>query len=52
MENDKICLDKATLFVLCMKTPTLIPSQNKCKNLFDTWYKCILLDNINQIKIK
>ncbi len=46
MENDKNCLDKAKVFVLCMKSPTPIPSQNKCKSLFDTWYKCILNDTI------
>ena len=43
MENDN-CLYKAKLFILCMKSPTLIPSQNKCKYLFDQWYKCIILD--------
>ena len=53
MENDyktNKCLDEARLFVLCMKNPN--PKDNKCKHLFDKWYKCILLDNINQIKIK
>ena len=46
------CLDKGKLFVLCMKNPN--PIDNKCKNLFDKWYKCILLDAnyINKIKIK
>jgi hypothetical protein len=54
MENHTTnkCLDKARLFVLCMKNPN--PIDNKCKNLFDKWYKCILLDAnyINKIKIK
>lgn len=58
MENDKKCLNKAKLFVLCMKSPNLNPIENKCKHLFDKWYKCILLDanyinEINQnIKMK
>ena len=41
------CLDKARLFGLCMKqTPSSpnSPLENKCKNLFDEWYKCILFD--------
>ena len=63
MENNDLyktnkCLDKAKLFVLCMQKPN--PIENKCKHLFDKWYKCILLDvnyineiNINQnIKMK
>lgn len=44
------CSDKAKLFILCMNTPISIISpkplsQNKCKYLFDEWYKCILLDD-------
>lgn len=55
------CSDKANLFILCMNTPNssinLNPkslSQNKCKYLFDKWYKCILLDDkiIGNINIK
>lgn len=41
------CLDKARFFALCMKqTPNSpnSPLENKCKHLFDEWYKCILLD--------
>jgi hypothetical protein len=36
------CLDKARLFVLCMKETPLNPLENKCKNLFDNWSKCII----------
>jgi hypothetical protein len=55
MENNDFyktnkCLDKEQMFVLCMKIPN--PIDNKCKNLFDKWYKCLMLDNTNQIKIK
>lgn len=39
------CLDKARLFVLCMKTIPQTPNDNKCKKIFDNWYKCILIDN-------
>jgi hypothetical protein len=42
------CLDKARLFVLCMKTipqTPNAPNDNKCKKIFDNWYKCILVDN-------
>jgi hypothetical protein len=42
------CLDKARLFVLCMKTipqTPNAPNDNKCKQIFDNWYKCILVDN-------
>jgi hypothetical protein len=42
------CLDKARLFVLCMKTipqTPISPNDNKCKKIFDNWYKCILVDN-------
>jgi hypothetical protein len=55
--NDKIyleewykknnCLDKARVFALCIKQTPKSPNsplENKCKNLFDEWYKCILLD--------
>jgi hypothetical protein len=54
------CSYKARLFVLCMKkshipenmyqnTPSQIlqkPFDNRCKHLFDNWYKCILLDDL------
>lgn len=36
------CLDKARLFALCMKQTPNNPVENKCKNLFDEWYQCIL----------
>ena len=39
------CLDKARLFVLCMKTIPQRPNDNKCKEIFDNWYKCILVDS-------
>jgi hypothetical protein len=50
------CSDKSKLFILCMNTPnqniSLNPlSQNKCKYLFDEWYKCIVLDDL-KINIK
>jgi hypothetical protein len=54
MENDfykSNCSDKADLFILCMKNPIIInPPQNKCKYLFDKWYKCIILDAKYNIK--
>jgi hypothetical protein len=40
------CLDKARLFALCMKQAPQKPVENKCKNLFDTWYHCIQIDNL------
>jgi len=53
------CSYKARLFVLCMKkshipnmSQNINPSQiqkpfdNRCKHLFDNWYKCILLDDL------
>ena len=46
------CLDKARLFVLCMKTIPQTPNDNKCKKLFDNWYKCILVDNHCKKNIK
>lgn len=36
------CLEKARLFVLCMKETSLNPTENKCKKLFDEWSKCII----------
>lgn len=38
------CLEKARLFVLCMKeTPLMTNSpENKCKKIFDKWSKCII----------
>lgn len=36
------CLDKARLFVLCMKEIPLNSPENKCKKLFDKWSKCII----------
>jgi hypothetical protein len=36
------CLEKARLFVLCMKETPLNPAENKCKKLFDKWSKCII----------
>jgi hypothetical protein len=38
------CLDKARLFVLCMKEIPLNPVENKCKKLFDNWSKCIIIE--------
>lgn len=41
------CLDKARLFGLCIKQTPKSPNsplENKCKTLFDEWYKCILFD--------
>lgn len=53
------CLDKARLFALCMKQTPNSPLENKCKNIFDEWYECILLDrplkyniNLHQISKK
>ena len=43
------CLNQARLFVLCTKQTPQKPVENKCKNLFDNWYKCIMLDNIKKI---
>lgn len=55
------CSYKAKLFVLCMKKSHIPenmsqninqnqilqkPFDNRCKHLFDNWYKCILLDNL------
>ncbi len=39
------CLDKARLFVLCMKETPLNPVENKCKKLFDNWSTCIIIDS-------
>jgi hypothetical protein len=44
------CLDKANLFVLCVKTN--VSRENKCKNLFDKWYKCILTETLLHNKNK
>ena len=52
------CLDKARLFGLCIKQAPNSPNsplENKCKNLFDEWYKCILVEpyfKVNQIKMQ
>lgn len=35
------CSKESLLFILCMKKPV---QDNKCKNLFDSWYKCINRD--------
>ena len=35
------CSKESLLFILCMKKPA---QENKCKNLFDSWYKCINRD--------
>ena len=44
------CSNDAKSFILCMNTPKIpkIVSNDKCKNLFDTWFKCISSD----LKIK
>ena len=50
MENDKNCLNKAKLFISCIKKPNSnpnFPTENKCKYLFDKWYKCMLNDIVN-----
>ena len=52
------CLDKARLFGLCIKQAPNSPNsplENKCKTLFDEWYKCILVEphfKVNQIKMQ
>ena len=52
------CLDKARLFGLCMKQAPSSPNsplEHKCKNLFDEWYKCILVEphfKVNHIKMQ
>ena len=38
------CLDKARLFVLCMKETPKTPLENKCKKIFDLWNECIHID--------
>lgn len=38
------CLSEGNLFILCMKKRQPIPTNDKCKNLFDSWYKCINRD--------
>ena len=35
------CSKESLSFILCMKKPV---QENKCKNLFDSWYKCINRD--------
>lgn len=47
-QNHKNCSNESKLFILCMKYP--IPAKNKCKYLFDIWYKCI--SNEYEINIK
>jgi hypothetical protein len=39
------CSNESKLFLLCMKKPKV---ENKCKNLFDEWFKCI---NTNPITL-
>lgn len=34
------CLSQANIYILCMKG---IPKENKCKDLFESWLKCINL---------
>ena len=46
------CLDKARLFALCMKQTPNSPVENKCKNIFDEWYECILLDPHVKVQYK
>lgn len=51
MDKDNYRLDtKCSLeeksFILCMKKRQHIPTNDKCKNLFDSWYKCINRDQL------
>jgi hypothetical protein len=39
------CSNESKLFLLCMKKPKV---ENKCKNLFDEWFKCM---NTNPITL-
>lgn len=32
------CSNESKLFLICMKKPKV---ENKCKNLFDEWFKCM-----------
>ena len=34
------CSNEANLFILCIKQRN-VHHNEKCKNLFDTWFKCI-----------
>ena len=44
------CSNESKLFLMCMKKPKV---ENKCKNLFDEWFKCINTNpNINSYKDK
>jgi hypothetical protein len=40
--NDK-CSYETNLFILCMNGPKSPSKENKCKDLFDSWLKCINL---------
>ena len=39
------CSSESNLFILCMKKPIELENlkDNKCKHLFDKWFKCINL---------
>lgn len=41
---DTKCSLEENSFILCMKKGQHIPTNDKCKNLFDSWYKCINRD--------
>ena len=41
------CSNEARVFLLCMKKPV---QDNKCKDLFDSWYKCINRDQFTKLK--
>ena len=43
------CSNESKLFLLCMKKPKV---ENKCKNLFDEWFKCINTNPIINQNIK
>ena len=41
------CKEIQDLHLMCMKLP---PSHNKCKLVFDMWFKCSNIININILK--
>ena len=47
-KNNQIdnCSLEEKSFILCMKKRQHIPTNDKCKNLFDSWYKCINRDQL------
>jgi hypothetical protein len=50
-ENLYNCSLEGDSFILCMKKKPLIPTNDKCKTLFDIWYKCNNQEQfINEIK--